>query len=47
LIKKIREVRRLYWNVIKKSNATNQAIIHSTKTQSKKGRSSLALGVPP
>jgi hypothetical protein len=27
LIKRIREVRRLYWNLIKKSNTINQSLI--------------------
>lgn len=27
LIKRIREVRRLYWNLIKKSNGMNQTLI--------------------
>jgi hypothetical protein len=46
LIKRIREVRRLYWNIIKKSNAMNQTIIAETKPDKiKRKATNLALNI--
>lgn len=38
LIKRIREVRRLYWNLIKKSNGINQSLIGQSKAEKMKRR---------
>ena len=48
LIKRIREVRRLYWNLIKKSNTMNQSIIGQSKAEKMKKRvTNLALNQSP
>jgi len=47
LIKRIREVRRLYWGLIKKSNNINQSLIQQGKVdKAKKRATSLALNAP-
>ena len=48
LIKRIREVRRLYWNLIKKSNTINQSLIGQSKAEKMKKRATnLALNQTP
>ena len=40
LVKRIREVRLLYWNVIQKSKAMNQVMIQASAVSNKKGKPS-------